>query len=41
METYLQGALADIEARIRFLKGRVRPGPGRSNATLLEHAGNA
>jgi hypothetical protein len=35
METYLQGALADIEARIRFLKGRARPGPGRSNATLF------
>jgi hypothetical protein len=35
METYLQGALVDIEARIRFLKGRARPGPGRSNATLF------
>lgn len=35
METYLNGALEDIEGRIKFLKGRVRPGPGRSNATLV------
>jgi len=35
MDTYLLGALDDLEARIRHLKGQVRPAPGRSNATLV------
>lgn len=35
MQKYLPGALADIEARVRFLKGNTRPGKGRCNATLV------
>jgi len=34
MDAYLAGALDDMEARIRFLKARVRP-VGRENATLV------
>lgn len=35
MDAYLQGSLDDLEARIRHLKGQVRPAQGRSNATLV------
>lgn len=36
MEDYIRGALHDLEARVRFLKNRVRPTNGRSNATLVK-----
>lgn len=36
MEAYLDGALQDLEERIRYLKGRVRPKQGRSNDALIK-----
>jgi len=36
MDDYIRGALQDLEARVRFLKNRVRPKHGRSNATLVK-----